>query len=204
MKSLNILVILFLVSSPMFSQDNIQEILHKKEIKIDSLRKIDFIGYKYKYLDENLKIKVSKELFDKMLIEYRFDPVKIKKYSDSVNVILMAEFKDDDAYRFAQLKITYSWERVGLHIWKNKEEVIELAKRLNIKHPYRLQELFLNNDPKVSAEIQNLRITLFEQFRKEELMMMPAKQLLPFAFSNNPEIIELRDNHHKKRHKDKK
>lgn len=30
MKSLNILVILFLVSSPMFSQDNIQEILHKK------------------------------------------------------------------------------------------------------------------------------------------------------------------------------
>ncbi|MFD1605639.1 hypothetical protein ACFSJW_03485 [Flavobacterium artemisiae] len=197
MKSLNILIILFLVSSPIFSQDNIEEITHKKDIKIDSIVKIDFISYKYKYLDENLKIKIPKELYEKMLIDSKLNPERIKKYSDSLEVILKAEFNDDDAARIAQLRITYSWERVGLHIWKNKDEVIEIAKKLNIKHPYRLQELFLNNDSKVSMEIQNLRITLYQNFGKVELMMMPTKQLMPFAFSNNPEIIERRNNHHK-------
>jgi hypothetical protein len=183
----------------MFSQDDIQRMMYEKDKKIDSLVKIDFIGYKYKYLDENLKIQISKELYEKILIDYNIRPERIKKYSDSVRVILNSEFKDDDAFRIAHFRITYSWERVGFHIWKNKDETIEIAKRLNIKHPYRLQELFLNNDPKVSTEIQNLRTTLFEQFRKEELMMMPAKQLMLFAFSNNPEIVNLRNNHNKNR-----
>lgn len=198
MKSLNILIILFLVSSPIFSQDNMEEIIRKKDIKIDSLIKIDFLSYKYKYLDENFKINIPKEVYEKMLMDSRLIPERIKKYSDSLDVILKTEFNDDDATRIAKLRITYSWERVGLHIWKNKDEVIEIAKKLNVKHPYRLQELFLKNDPRLAVEIQNLRKTLFANYGKEELMMMPAKQLLPFAFSNNPKIVELRENHHKK------
>ena len=113
----------------------------------------------------------------------------------------MAEFKDWDAARIAELKLTYTWERVGFHLWKNKDEVEEIAKRLNIKHPYRLQELLLRNDPKVSVEIENLRNKLFTKFNAEELKTMPSDKLLLFAFSNNPEIMELRKNAHAKTQK---
>lgn len=197
MKSLNILIILFFAYNSMLSQNITKEFFLKHDAKIDSLTKIDFLSYKYKYLDENFKITIPKEVFEKAVVEYKFFPERIRKYRDSLGVVLMAEFKDFDAARISELRICYEWKRVAYHTWMNEKEVLDLAQKLDIKMPYRLQELFLNNDPKVAAEIQNLRKTLFAQLGKEELMTMPAKQLLLFAFSNNPEIIEMRKNHHK-------
>lgn len=194
MKSLNFIIILFLIFSSASAQEITKEMLLKRDLKIDSLRKIDFIGYKYKYLDKDFKFKISKKEYEKSIKKNKVYPEKILKYRDSLSVILMAEFKDWDAARIAELKITYTWERVGFHIWKNKEEVEEIAKRLNIKHPYRLQELLLRDDPKVSAEIENLRNKLFLKFNTEGLKTMPSDKLLVFAFSNNPEVMELRKN----------
>lgn len=198
MKSLKITLILLLTSCATFAQKTSPEMLKKQNLKIDSLSKIDFIGYKYKYLDKDFKFKISKKKYQKSIKKNKFYPEKIVKYKDSLGVVLMAEFKDWDAARIAELKITYTWERVGYHLWKNKDEVLEIAKRLNIQHPYRLQELLLRNDPKVSEEIENLRTKLFLKFGKEELKTMPSDKLLLYAFTNNPEVMELRKNAHLK------
>lgn len=178
----------------MFSQDNLN-----KFAKIDSLSKIDFLSYNYKYLDKDFKFKISRKKFEKSIEKHKFYPERLRNYKDSLGVVLMAEFNDWDAARIAELKITYSWERVGYHLLKNKDEVIEIAKKLNIKYPYRLQELLLRNDPKVSTEIEKLRNKLFLSFEKKELKTMSSKQLLSFAFSNNPELIKLRQQSHKKK-----
>lgn len=194
MKQINIIIIFLLVFNIMFSQNNLN-----KFTKIDSISKIDFLSYNYKYLDKDFKFKISKKKFENSIDKYKFSPERLRNYKDSLGVVLMAEFNDWDAARIAELKITYSWERVGYHLLKNKDEVIEIAKKLNIKYPYRLQELLLRNDPKVTAEIEKLRNKLFLSFKKEELKTMSSKQLLLFAFSNNPEIIKLRQDSHKKR-----
>lgn len=194
MKQINIIIIFLLIFNTMFSQDNLN-----KFAKIDSLSKIDFLSYNYKYLDKDFKFKISKKKFEKSIEKHKFYPERLRNYKDSLGVVLMAEFNDWDAARIAELKITYSWERVGYHLLKNKDEVIEIAKKLNIKYPYRLQELLLRNDPKVSTEIEKLRNKLFLSFEKKELKTMSSKQLLSFAFSNNPELIKLRQQSHKKK-----
>jgi len=194
MKQINIIIIFLLIFNTMFSQDNLN-----KFAKIDSLSKIDFLSYNYKYLDKDFKFKISRKKFEKSIEKHKFYPERLRNYKDSLGVVLMAEFNDWDAARIAELKITYSWERVGYHLLKNKDEVIEIAKKLNIKYPYRLQELLLRNDPKVSTEIEKLRNKLFLSFEKKELKTMSSKQLLSFAFSNNPELIKLRQQSHKKK-----
>ncbi|MFD2939395.1 hypothetical protein [Flavobacterium notoginsengisoli] len=201
MKSLHLIIVLFLICNTSFSQEITKEMLEKRDAKIDSLRKIDFLNYNYKYLDKNFKIKIPKEIYEKTVIDYKFYPERINKYKDSLGVVLMAEFKDWDAVRISENRINYQWKRVGHHIWMSENEVLELAKKLNVKMPYRLQELFQNNDPKVASEIQELRNKLFLKFKKEELNTMPSKQLLLFAFTNNPEIIELKNNYHKQKAK---
>lgn len=198
MKSLKMLLILLLTYCATFAQKTSSEMLQKQGRKIDSLREIDFIGYKYKYLDKDFKFKISEKEYQQSIKKNKFYPEKIATYRDSLGVVLMAEFKDWDVARIAELKITYTWERVGYHLWKNKEEVKEIGQRLNINHPYRLQELLLRNDPKVSDEIENLRTKLFLKSGKEELKTMSSDKLLLYAFSNNPEVIELRKNAHLK------
>ncbi|WP_289658764.1 hypothetical protein [Flavobacterium panacagri] len=204
MKSLNIVIILFLVCNIAFAQEFTKEMSQKRDLKIDSISKIDFLSYDYKYLDKAFKIKIPEEVYAKIVKDYNLNPEKIKKYKDSLDIVLMAEFDDWDTVRISGHRINYEWKRVGYHIWMNENEVLELAKKLNIKMPYRLQELFLNNDPKVASEIQNLRTKLFEQYRKEELMMIPTRQLLSLAFKYNPEIMELKNNHQKEHNKQKK
>ncbi|RYJ39082.1 hypothetical protein NU08_1920 [Flavobacterium anhuiense] len=196
MKSLNIIIILFLVFNSMFAQEITKEMILKREAKIDSLTKIDFLSYKYTYLDGNFKIIMPKEVFDKTVINFKFYPERIKKYIDSLGVALMAEFKDSDAARIAELRINYQWKRVGYYAWMSENEVLALAKKLNVKMPYRLQELFLNNDPKVKTEIQTLRDKLFLQLGKEEIKTMSTKELLNYRFKYNPELIEIRKKGH--------
>ncbi|MFB9080811.1 hypothetical protein ACFFLS_21950 [Flavobacterium procerum] len=196
MKSLYILITILLCSGSVFSQEQIQQILQEKNKKNDSLVKIDFLGYKYKYLDENFKINIPKDIYEKTFTDYKFIPGRIKNYRDSLGVVLIAEFKDNDAARIAGLRINYTWKRVGYHTWMSENEILALAKKLNIKMPYRLQELFLNNDPKVKSEIQNLRDKLFLELKKEELKTMPTQELLRYGFKYNPELVELRKKGH--------
>lgn len=190
MKSLSILIISFLFYNSMFSQKNINE-TDRQDIKIDSLLKIDFLSYNYKYLDKDFKIKIPKDVYEKTFIDYKFIPGRIKNYKDSLGVVLMAEFKDWDAVRIASIKIGYTWQRMGYHLWMNENETQELAKKLQVKVPYRLKEMFVNNDPKVKSEIQNLRDKLFLKLGNENIKKMSPNDLLNYALKNNPELIEV-------------
>jgi len=198
MKSLQVVIILFLVFNSASAQQFTKQMIQKRDQKIDSLVKIDFLSYDYKYLDENFKIKIPKEVFDKTVSDYKFYPERIKKHKDSLTVVLVAEFKDEDAARISGLRINYEWKRVGYYTWMSENEILELAKKLNIKMPYRLQELFLNNDPRVKSEIQSLRDKLFLQLAKEEIKTMPVKELLNYGFKYNPELIERRKTEYKR------
>jgi hypothetical protein len=161
--------------------------------KIDSILKIDFLNYNYKFLDKSFKIVVKKDVYDKSFKDYKFTTNENFKYADSLSVVLMAEFNDWDVARIAKLRITYTWERVGYYLWKDESEILELAKRVNIDQPYRLQELIKNNDEKISNEIDNLRKKLFLNFGENELKTMPLDQLLSFSFKNNPNIIKFKE-----------
>lgn len=197
MKAFNILIALLLAGNAAFSQNSTKEKFQKQDAKIDSLRKIDFLSYKYKYLGENFKIKIPNEIYKKTVEEYKFFPERIKTYRDSLSVVLMTEFKDWDAARISELRICYEWKRVGYHTWISELEILNLAKKLNVKMPYRLQEMFLNNDPKVKSEIQNLRNKLYAKSGNEEIKKMPTDKLLLYSFKNNPEVVELRKKVHK-------
>ncbi|CAM3534191.1 hypothetical protein [Flavobacterium chungbukense] len=197
MKSVNIIIILFLVFKTASAQKMTEEMMRKRDLKIDSISKIDFLSYDYKYLDQNFKIKIPKEIFEKTVTDYKFYPERIRNHKDSLGIVLMAEFKDSDASRIAGLRLNYEWKRVGYYTWMSESDVLALAKKLHIKMPYRLQELFLNNDPKVKIELQSLRDKLFLQTGKEEVKTISAKELLNYGFKYNPELIELRKTENK-------
>jgi len=199
MKSFCILIIAFLSYTSTFAQEINEKMLREKDAKIDSLIKIDFLSYKYKYLDENFKITIPKEVYEKTFLEYKFYPESIKTHKDSIIVVLMAEFKDEDASRIASLRINYSWKRLSYYLWMQEDEVLELAKKLNVKMPYRLKELFEKNDPKVKSEILQLKDKLYLKLEMEEIKKMSGNELLNFAFKHNPEIVNLRNNHNKNR-----
>ncbi|PXY42229.1 hypothetical protein DMB65_03075 [Flavobacterium cheongpyeongense] len=192
MKLLSIIVI-FLLTNITFSQDSISN-----SKKLDSILKTDFLSYNYKYLDKTFKINIKQDVYNKSLTEHKFILNKTFNYSDSLNVVLMAEFNDWDATRIANLRITYSWDRVGYYLWKEKDEIIEIAKKNNIHHPYRLQELIKNNNEKVSIEIDELRKKLFLQFGNIDLKTMTVDQLLAFSFKNNPKVVKLKQESIKK------
>ncbi|MBZ4034968.1 hypothetical protein K6T82_09325 [Flavobacterium sp. 17A] len=196
MKSLCLLIVCFLLSTSMFSQQDMQKLMREKDLKIDSLIKIDFLAYKYKYLDENFKIKIPKEVYEKAFVDYKFIPERIKTYKDSLGVVLMAEFKDWDAERIASFRINYSWKRLSYYLWMKENEVLELAKKLNVKMPYRLKELFEKNDPKVQSELQNLRDKIYLKTAAQDIFKLSTKDLLNYAFKHNSELIELRKKEH--------
>jgi hypothetical protein len=125
-------------------------------------------------------------------VEYKFIDDREGNYLDSLGVVLMAEFKDWDAARIAELRITYSWDRVGHHLWKDKKEAEALGKNLDIKMPYRFQELLDKNDEKIVPIINDLRKKMFLLFRDDAIKDMTVKKLLAFAFKNNPDVLKLK------------
>ena len=73
-------IITLLVQVMLFSQnidktsnhnDTIDNFLKKKELKIDSLKKIDFMNMEYKFLDSDFNIKIKKNEFEKLINGYK-------------------------------------------------------------------------------------------------------------------------------------
>ena len=167
----------------------------------ENSKDFDYLNHTYKYLDKDFNIKIKSEEFNKTLKENKFIEERINTYSDSLNVVLMDEFDDWQKTRIAKLRITYKWERVGHHIWENEDFVKNLAKNQNIKMPYELQEKFYN--PKGNSEINlivdDLRNKLIKNFKEDTLKTMSNKDLMKFAFNNNPEVIKLKEEFMKNR-----
>ena len=118
----------------------------------------------------------------------------------------MAEFGDWQKSRVAKLRIAYTFERVGFHLWKNQNEIKTLAQELKIKYPYRLQELFYkpNGNQRIIDCIENLRSSLLQKFKNDKLKTMENRELLNFAFKNNPEVLRIRADYFEKNRKKRK
>ena len=98
-----IYLILFFYVGNAFGQQN--EIIVMMNAKAKT---IDYFSHPNKYLDKNLKISITNNEFQNTIIKYNFFSDRIKKYNDSLNVVLMAEFNDWDHARFAIMRLTYS------------------------------------------------------------------------------------------------
>ncbi|GAA4892000.1 hypothetical protein GCM10023311_15530 [Flaviramulus aquimarinus] len=170
---------------------NASTILAQKEYVPEEF---DYLDYNYKYLDSNYNINIDSIQFNKTVIKYKFIKERINKYEDSLSVILMSEFGDWKKSRIAKHRITYSWERVGYHLWKKEDEVKKMGEEFNLNYPYKLQQLFYypNGNKKIIKIIDTLRIQLMNQFKLDTLKNMNNPNLMRFAFNNNPNVLKLK------------
>lgn len=155
---------------------------------------IDYLAYNYKYLDSNFAIHIDSIEFNETVTEYKFIKERITKYQDSLGVVLMREFGDWDKMRLGKSRITYTWDRVGYHLWKNEDEIKKIGGELNITYPYRLQQLFYapNGNKKAIEIIDDLRNNLITKFDADSLKDLDNYYLMIYAFHNNPDVLLLK------------
>jgi hypothetical protein len=174
-----------------------------RKLKIDKIKEIDFLSYKYKNLDENFKIKIDSSTFNSIVKKFGFYEERINAYNDSLRVVLTGEFEDSDYTRIAQLRITYTWKRVSYYLWESAENLQKIAKKHNIKYPYYFQACVeQSNCPnkEILKLVENLRTKLILKFGAETINALQTnKELLNFAFKNNPAVQQLKEDIMQKR-----
>lgn len=163
------------------------------DAKIDSLAKIDYLDYNYTYLDKDFRINIDSDIFNSTINTYEFISEHISSYKDSLAVALMAEFNDWDQLRVAELRILYSWQRLGYHTWQSKEEAQEFAAQFELTHPWRMRE-FLIDEANHHQEIKKFYKQLLKKVEKEtgraDLDTLSRKEFLNVAMRNNPQRID--------------
>ena len=154
----------------------------------------DYLAYNYKYLNSNYDIHIDSIEFNEAVTEYKFIKERITTYQDSLAVVLMREFGDWEKMRLGKIRITYTWERVGHHVWKKEDEIKQIGKELSINYPYRLQQLFYapNGNKKAIEIMDDLRNKLITKFDADSLKDIDNYYLMKFAFNNNPDVIQLK------------
>jgi len=168
----------------------------KNRKKTDSLTAVDWLAYPYKYLDSDYKITATQDHFQQMIKKGDFYKERITTYEDSLGVVLYEELKDWQAARIANLRITYSWQRVGWHLFLNEKEAQQLAQSLGFKLPYRAIN-YLKGDtiqePKRVAVINKLRDKLvkLDLITPTSATLLSDKALFDLAFKHNPERVAL-------------
>jgi len=205
LKNNQILFIIFILIFTNFYSQNKRLSKEEFRIKIDSLTKIDFLSYNYKYLDKNYKIIIPSDTFQNTIVKHKFYPERIKKYSDSLGIALMAEFSDWDTERIAKLRITYSWQRIAYTLWLNEKESEEMGMKYGFQHPYRFQE-YLNDDNKqdevMKKFLSDLRKKVFETSKDEKANTMNNYDFLNLSFRTNPQMLKDKEIFYAKRQKE--
>ena len=197
-----ILLSALFIGHPVFSQNQPGFNLQARNSKIDSLKKIDFIHYDYKYLDSDFKIVMDESLFKETLSAFEFYEDRISGYEDSISVVLMHQFKDWDAARIAKIHILYSWERLGHYLHYSATEAKKVGEELGFEHPYLARAYMGDGGDRRSIEKEKIRkreldrligILSVELLKQEaELKSLTGDDLLKLAFHNNPVIMEKR------------
>lgn len=165
--------------------------LHKQ--KIDSLKKFNYLSYKYHFLDSNYQIRIDEKTFNKAIHKYNFLEDRIKSYKDSLGVVLMIEFNDWNKVRIGKQRISYSWLRLGYHTWQSEQEAENFAHLFGITHPWRMREYLVdetNNNPLIVDFINNLRTKIKEESQEQEIDHLSRKKLLNKALLHNPRRIK--------------
>ncbi len=173
-----------------------------------SQKEIDFLDYDYKYLTEDFQIQIDSSTFQKCIEKYNFYPERIKNYKDSLGIVMMVEFGDWKKARSAELKIVFSWKRLGYYTWLKEDEAKQFAAKFQISHPWRMYELLTdesNNNPDIKAFIEalNEKVEMEEKdnpellalYKKKERMFETEKKgehkrILSKALFFNPERIQ--------------
>lgn len=180
-----LLTFLFLVLFPLTTHS--QGFVNYSQAEKDSILKIDFINKDYRFLDKEFKIKTA-ELKE---IEVPTNaPVfrENSKYKDSLRAILNYNLNHSYAEHLAYHRILKKWESVGFYIWETPEETKKLAASLKIYHPYLFYEYLISEK---SNSRKNKLLNKLEAMLKSSVdsnqSFQTNKELLYFAFKNNPE-----------------
>jgi hypothetical protein len=197
MKNL-LLFITLLVQAVLYSQngkinstyktDSLQFILNAKQKRIDSLRKIDFINFKYKYLDADYKIKIDKNTFEKITLE---NSPNIKSYKDSLMTVLHYELGDNNAVNIAFHRILFNWKKMSYYIWETEQRAKEIGESFGFKHPYNFLEFLKNEGSENSKKIEflNQLKTKVLDNKFDELGLNTFEKFLYYSFKHNPDRI---------------
>lgn len=183
--------------------DNVSKTQSMSKMKIDSIKKIDFINYNYKYLDADYQITANSKDFENTIVLNNFHKENIKNYSDSLSVALMLEFGDWKVMNIAKSRILFSWEKLSFYLHKEKTDLQKIANELEItKHPYLLYSYFRSpekSDVK-NREMERLRKLLSSKlgFSMNDLKMKSNNNILDLSYKNHPEIIRLKEEFEKK------
>jgi hypothetical protein len=157
---------------------------------------IDYFSHPYKYLDKNLKISITNNEFQNTIIKYNFFSDRIEKYNDSLNVVLMAEFNDWDHARFAKMRLTYSWLRLGYHLWLSENDTKKMAKKYGYTLPYLFKEFLIKSGNSHDVYLDNffsdLRSNLLktEGVKEGDFKSGSVDDLLNIALVKSPDRIK--------------
>jgi hypothetical protein len=168
--------------------DTIDNFLKKKELKIDSLKKIDFMNMEYKFLDSDFNIKIKKNEFKK-IVSNKY--VELNNYNDSLMTILQYELGDNDAVNIAFHRILFSWKKLGYYIWEDEFKAKKVAKIFCFNHPYLFLK-YLKDVNIVNSRKTKLINEIRSKMKKEGVKIYDSISydiLLKQAFRKNPERI---------------
>lgn len=159
-------------------------------------QEVDFLSYRYKFLDKNKRILIPKNIYESTIKKYNFKDFQIKKYEDSLYVVMMAEFNDWRKARKAINVLTYKWEKLCFYTGKDIFYVKELAKKCNIENPYQMYE-FLISENSIGEGIDELFADVKKSIRKidenYDFTEKSRKQLLYYLFRINPDRRKLEE-----------
>ena len=153
---------------------------------------IDYLSYKYKYLDKNYNIHINSTDFNKAVEKYQFYPNKIRNYNDSLGVIMMIEFDDWQKCNVATNVVGYSWVRLSYHLWLTVDESKKLAKSFKINHPWRMKQFLIdenNKNKNVVKFFEDLKLKIYNKNQAIKFEGLNRSKILNLALSLNSQRI---------------
>ncbi len=168
-------------------------IINAQNVKKEYLE-YDYFAHSYKYLDEDFSISIPDTVFQKLMVDFRFYPERIKTYKDSLAVVLCGEFDNWDQNRIAGLRITFSWLRAGYYLWMTADEAQEIAQNYSFDHPYQFYQYFRYGekfwDRRMKKIMRNLRNEVATITNDPNIYDLTNREFLKFSLVNNPVRIK--------------
>lgn len=162
-------------------------------LKSQTVTSVDYLNYKFRYIDSNYKIHIDSATFDSAIVKYGFYKERITRYQDSIGVVVMFELNDWQACNSAKIQLGFSWLRASYYCWLNINEVKQLTYNMGYSHPWRLYQAIMNPDNKsieVDQLIKSLNMKLHNADPNIVTEGLTRKQFFMLALKNNPVRIE--------------
>ncbi len=159
-----------------------------KTFKNLSFMDYDYINHDYKYLDEEYRIVADSSTFMSIVEKEGRDIYMITTYRDSLEVIMRAEFDNDDYRRAAFSQIGMTWQRLGYMLLKSPGETELLVKKHGITLPYAFYQFMINeenDDKEVLTLLKDIQVQL-KDCSPYNLRKLSRKELLNEALYYSP------------------